>query len=304
MVAQGPVLEGDYGLMAQGGAEVLRFPLEWAQVERRPGVYDWAAVDAVVGGAAAQGIEPLPFVWATPDWLSPNKAIPPLESVDQRRAWQRFLAAAAARYGSLVDKWQLWNEPNFKVYWKPKPEPREYAQLVRLGARTIRDADPDAEILLGGVAPVKRGMLPWEFLEELYGVRGIERSFDTVTVHPYFPEIDGVEFQVRQALDEIDAAGDRRARIRVTELGWASDGPAADPMTKGLGGQAQMLRRSFRLLTKKRRDWGITGVDWHSFQDVAADQGEPVCSFCPGSGLVTASREPKPAFDAFADFAR
>ena len=42
VVAQGPVLPGDYELMAGGGVEVLRFPIEWAQVERQPGVYDWA----------------------------------------------------------------------------------------------------------------------------------------------------------------------------------------------------------------------------------------------------------------------
>jgi hypothetical protein len=304
VVAQGPIRDGDHAQMREAGAGVLRFPLEWAQVERQPGVYDWTAVDSVVNGAVAQGIEPLPFIWATPEWLNAQKAVPPLESSGQRRAWERFLAAVTARYGSVVDKWQLWNEPNFKVYWKPKPQPRAYAELVRLGARVIRAGDPDAEIILGGVAPVKRGMLPWEFLEDVYDVRGVERWFDTVAVHPYFPELDGVEFQVRQALDEIDAARDRRARIRVTELGWASEGPAADPMTKGLEGQARMLRRSFRLLTKRRRAWHVTGVDWHSFQDVAADEGEPVCSFCPGSGLVTASREPKPAFGAFADFAR
>jgi hypothetical protein len=287
--------------MAEGGAGVLRFPLEWAQVEPEPGVYDWAEVDAIVQGAAARGIEPLPFIWATPAWLNANKAKPPLQSAAKKRAWQRFLAAVTARYGSIVDRWQLWNEPNFRVYWKPRPSPRQYAELVRLGARVVRDGDPGAEVILGGVAPVKRGMLPWRFLEGLYDVRGVERSFDTVAVHPYFPELEGVEFQIRQALDEIDAAGDRRARVRVTELGWASEGPAADPMTKGREGQARMLRGAFRLLTRHRREWGLTGVDWHSFQDVGPDQGAAVCSFCPGSGLVTAAREPKPAFHAFAD---
>lgn len=304
VVSQGSLLPGDYALVRESGAGVLRFPIEWALVEPEPGVYDWAAIDAIVQGAVAQGIEPLPFVWATPEWLNPRKAEPPLDGAGQRRAWQGFLTALAGRYGSAIDRWQLWNEPNFKLYWKPKPDPRDYARLVRLSASALRASDPGAEILLGGVAPVKRGMLPWEFLEGVYDVRRIERSFDTVAVHPYYPELVGVEFQVDQALDEIEAAGDRRARIRITELGWASEGPSADPMTKGRGGQAKILTGSFRMLTKNRRRWRISGIDWHSFQDVAPDQGEPVCSFCPGSGLVTATRDPKPAFDAFATFGR
>ena len=286
--------------MAEGGADVLRFPIEWARVEPSPGVYDWGEIDAIVGGAAAAGIEPLPFVWSTPAWVNAQKSRPPLDDAAEKRAWRDFLAALGARYGSVVDRWQIWNEGNFKRYWKPEPSPRDYAELLRLSASALRAADPGGEILTGGVAPVKRGMLPWRFLERLYRVPRVERWFDTVAVHPYSPELFGVEFQIRQALDEVEAAGDRRAGIRITELGWASAGPAADPMNKGLEGQARMLRRSYRLLARKRRAWRIEGVDWHSFQDVPPESGAPVCSFCPGSGLVTAAREPKPAWEEFA----
>ena len=303
VVAQGPLLASDYEVMAGGGAGVLRFPIEWSQVEPQPGRYEFAQIDAIVNGAVAQGIDPMPFVWSVPAWINPQKSRPPLGNASEKDAWRRFLEVLAERYGSVVDRWQLWNEANFKLYWKPKPSPRDYAELVRLSARAIRDRDPGAEILLGGVAPVKRGMLPWEFLEGLYRVKGIERHFDTVTVHPYFPRLVGVEFQIRQALDEIEAARNRRAKVRVTELGWASEGPAADPMTKGLEGQAKILRRSFGLLKRHRRDWRLTGVDWHAFQDADPGGGEPVCSFCPGSGLLTFEREPKPAWEAYREIA-
>ena len=302
VVAQGGLLPTDYELLEQGGVGTLRFPVEWSRVEPEQGAYDFTQLDAIVEGAATRGIRPLPFIWSTPAWIDPQKSRPPLDRAEDERAWRSFLAVLAERYGAVIDEWQIWNEANFKLYWKPKPSPRDYAELVRISAKAIRAADPGAEILLAGVAPVKRGMLPWEFLEELYRVRGVERWFDTVAVHPYFPQLSGVEFQIRQALDEIDAAGDRRAKLRVTELGWASEGPAADPMTKGREGQAKMLRGAFELLTDQRRRWRLTGVDWHSFQDVAPNAGEPVCSFCPGSGLVTAEREPKPAWEAFQEF--
>jgi hypothetical protein len=303
VVSQGALRSGDHELMAQGGVAVLRFPVEWAQVEAAPGDYDWSRIDAIVQGAVANGIAPLPFVWATPSWVDPQKSRPPLDGAVEKRAWQGFLAALAGRYGSVVDRWQIWNEGNFKHYWKPEPSPRDYAELLRLSSKALRAADPGAEILTGGVAPVKRGMLPWKFLERLYRVPGVERWFDTVAVHPYSPELFGVEFQISQALDEIEAAGDRSAGIRVTELGWASDGPAEDPMNKGPAGQAKMLQKSYRLLVRKRRDWRIEGIDWHSFQDVSPDEGSPTCSFCPGSGLVTAGREPKPAWNTFMSFA-
>jgi hypothetical protein len=299
--------------MRSGGVATLRFLLSWREVQPAPGVYDWSAPDAIVGGAADQGIELLPFVFGSPSWIG-EEAQPPLASGAERRAWRDFLTAAAKRYGpggdfwegrsgvAPVRDWQIWNEPNYPLYWQPRPNARAYAKLLDLSAKTIGAVDDRARIVLGGVAAVRNGPLPWVFLRDLYRVKGVERDFDAVALHPFSPNMTGVQYQLAQMRRVMDRARDRKTRIEVTEIGWGSDGPRESPLVKGEAGQARSLREAFELLTKKRRRYGIGSVQWLSWQDSA--NSEPGCGFCQYTGLFTLEREAKPSWAEYQRFAR
>jgi hypothetical protein len=313
VVANGPLVAGDYARMGSGGVGKLRFLLSWRDVQPAPGTFDWSRVDAIVAGAAEQGIEPLPFVFGSPAWIG-EEARPPLGSTAERQAWQAFLTAAVERYGrggsfwagrggqGPIADWQVWNEPNYPLYWQPRPLPRDYAELLDLSAAAIRGADPRARILLAGVASVRTGPTPWDYLRKLYRVRGVERDFDAVALHPYSPNMIGVEYQLAQVRQTIVRAGDRRTPIEVTEIGWGSDGPKESPLVKGREGQARVLARAFELLRRKRERFRIGSVQWLSFQDAA--ESEPGCGFCQHTGLFTLEREPKPSWREFRRLAR
>lgn len=312
VVANGPLLSDDYPRMEAGGVGKLRFLLSWRDVQPAPGVLDWSRVDAVVGGAADRGIEALPFVYGSPPWIG-EEAEPPLGSPADREAWQAFLFAAVERYGSggsfwadravkvPVTEWQVWNEPNYPLYWQPEPSARDYAELLRLAAGAIRNADERARVLLAGIASVQSGPLPWAFLRDLYRVKGIERHFDAVAIHPFAPNLIGVEYQLAQIRQAMSRAGDRRTPVEVTEIGWGSDGPKQSPLVKGRKGQARSLRRAFEFLLEERRRFRIDSVQWLSYQDAA--RSEPGCGFCQHTGLFTLEREPKPSWRAFRRFA-
>jgi len=312
VVSHGPLLAEDYPRMRSGGVAKLRFVLSWREVQPAPEVFDWSVPDAIVGGAADQGIELLPFVFGSPSWIG-EEASPPLGSAAERAAWKAFLTAAVERYGRSgsfwagrrdplpITDWQIWNEPNYPLYWKPRPAARDYADLVELSARTIRAADGRARILLGGVAAVQNGPLPWVFLRDLYRVKGIERHFDAVAIHPYSPNMFGVTYQLSQMRRAMSRADDRRTPIEVTEIGWGSDGPRESPLVKGVEGQARSLRKAFDLLAEKRRRYEIGSVQWLSWQDSA--DSEPGCGFCQYTGLFTLERDAKPSWREFKRFA-
>jgi hypothetical protein len=312
VVSHGPLVAEDYPQMQAGGVAKLRFILSWREIQPAPGVFDWSRVDEIVGGAADHGIEPLPFAFGSPQWIG-DEASPPLDSAEERRAWQDFLTAAVQRYGRAgsfwegratrfpITDWQIWNEPSYPLYWKPRPDARAYADLLELSARTIRASDPEARILLGGLAAVQNGPLPWNFLRDLYRVDGIERHFDAVALHPFSPNLFGVEYQLSQMREAMARADDRRTRLEVTEIGWGSDGPPQSPLVKGVKGQARSLRKAFKLFTEKRRRYRIASVQWLSWQDSAAS--EPGCGFCQYTGLFTLEREPKPSWREFQRFA-
>jgi polysaccharide biosynthesis protein PslG len=308
VVPQGPLGAQDFDRM-RGVVGTLRIPVYWFRVEPAPGEYDFAELDETVTSAAAAGVRVLPFVYGTPSWLNADPARPPLGSASSERAWTDLLRQLVRRYGPRgeiwagrgpalpIRRWQIWNEPNFLLFWRPRPSPRGYARLLRISADAIRDEDRGASIVAAGVAPVEGGMSPWGFLREMYQVPGIERDFDIAALHPYSSSLRVLEYEVRRTRRVMAQAGDGDRPLQITELGVASDGRFPNPFDRGIRGQARYLGRTFARLASQRRRWRIAGVDWFAWQDGPAP--EPHCVFCEYAGLFDSAGNPKPSWWAF-----
>lgn len=307
IVPQGSLAQGDFDRM-RGVVRIVRVPIFWSQVEPRPDEYDFVELDGTVERAAAAGVRVLPFVYGTPQWLSEDPAVPPLASASARRAWTGFLRLLVTRYGPGGDiwrggkglpirRWQIWNEPNFLLFWRPRPSPRDYASLLRISAQAIREEDRGARIVAAGIAPVEGGMRPWAFLRRMYEVRGVRDDFDFVGLHPYAPHVRWVADQIQLVRSVMRKAGDGRTPLLLTEIGVASSGRYPNAFDKGPRGQASFLRRALRLVVSKRHLWRIAGIHWFTWQDSLAP--DPHCVFCEYGGLLDRAGSPKPAWWAF-----
>jgi polysaccharide biosynthesis protein PslG len=321
VIPQAPLTEASFERMKQAGVGTLRSFFPWSQLEPGPAEYDFSLADIIVAGAAGQGIEVLPYLLATPPWvaeldghdcgddcglLAPNSP----ESLD---AWRDFVAALVARYGPGGDfwrehpelpevpirAWQIWNEQNSPSFYAPRPDVDSYARLVDVASRAIRDADPKAEVVLGGMFGTPFGGRPpgvaaTEYLQRLYEIFGSDPPFDAVGVHPYAAHLTKVVEQVEGLRDVIDGSGDD-ARLWVTEMGWSSD-DGGEPLERGPEGQATALKESYDYLLDHRDALGLQGIAWYSWGDA---RGARICAWCAGSGLLTEDGTPKPAFAAF-----
>jgi hypothetical protein len=292
----------------EGVVGTLRIPIYWFQCEPAPGEYDFAALDAQVGAAAEHGIRVQPFVYGTPTWLNRGGAHPPL-GPRASAAWAKFLRVLVDRYGSggefwrararraPIRLWQVWNEPNFVVFWKPKPDPAAYARLLRVSARAIRSADRRARVVLAGVAPVSAGIKTWVFLRRLFRRPGVRRDFDLAALHPYSTSLFELDYQVRKVRQAMAEAGLGRLPLLVSEIGVASWGDYPSVFVAGPGGQADFLATAYARLLEMRRRWRIAGVDWFTWRDQR--QIDRFCSFCQGAGLIGLDGKPKPAWWAY-----
>jgi len=306
VVPQASLRAADFDRM-QGMGLSVRVPIYWYEVEPRPGEYEFAALDRTVEEATRVGARVLPVVFGSPSWLEPEAARPPLGPA--LSSWREFLARLVQRYGphgelwsedpngTPLHRWQIWNEPNFPLFWRPRPSPRGYARLLHAAATVIRAKDRGATIIAAGVAPVEVGMAPWTFLRRLYRVPGARRDFDVAALHPYAPYLGWVREEIGLVRSAMAAGGDRDKPLQLTELGVASDGTFPSAFDKGLTGQAAFLRRVLRLVADNRHRWRIAGADWFTWQDSSA--ADPHCVFCEFAGLFDASGEPKPAWAAF-----
>jgi hypothetical protein len=329
VVSQTALEQTDFERMSGGGIGTLRIPITWSAADPVPdsGGYDWSTIDPIVLGAAEHGIRILPFLYGTPEWAASEldggacgdgdcgPFAPRSEAALD--AWGEFVGATVDRYGPGGDlwaenpdlgaqpirAWQIWNEQNSATFYMPEPSIGGYVDLLAEAERAIRERDPEAAVVLGGMAGAPPDARPVAdtaeaYLRELYETDGAAELFDGVASHPYASSVEEVESQLELLHEETIHAGDAEATLWVTELGWASGGPE-HPLSKGPGGQAEQLRAVLEYLLERRLDWNIEGAIWYSWRDTTE---APVCKWCPTSGLLTAELAEKPAWTALTEF--
>jgi hypothetical protein len=323
---QGTLTDEDARYMKAGGIETVRWPLPWNAVQAtRNGGYNWAVFDPVVEVAARHGLQVLPFVYATPSWISPKYTTLPVNNARARQAWAAFLEAAVRRYGPggsfwtehspggvgvqyvpeirrplPIRTWQVWNEANF-FYFAYPASPQRFVKLLKLSTPAIKRIDRGAKVILSGLfgepnATGPRGMDAADFLEIVYRTPGIKRYFDGVSLHPYAAFAEDLE-EMTEALHEVMVENHDRVPLYITEMGWGSQNNFQEvAFEQGPRGQVKQLRASYGYLLENRGRLNLKQVYWFSWKDQ-----EGSCSFCDSVGLFREGEtfKPKPAWHAF-----
>ena len=202
--------------------------------------------------------------------------------------------------------WQIWNEQNSRKYFAPKVDVGKYAKLLKAANAAINKVDPGADVVLGGMwgpDSAKKVVVPIStYLKRLYAIRHAERLFDSIAVHPYSANVSGSLAQLDTTRRVANAAGDRAAGIWVTEVGWASGGPADEPDVKGKKGQARILAQALGKMKHRSSRYKLRGVFWYSWRD--KEGGEKICDWCGNAGLRELNGSAKPSWKAFTRLAK
>jgi hypothetical protein len=322
---QTPINEADVNRMRHGGLDVVRVPVGWGTVQPTPTRFEWGELDRIVAVTARARLSVLPFLYGTPRWVARRGTTLPIDNARQRRAWAAFVSAAVERYGRYgtywqehgfssgdyvprrpIRTWQIWNEENFFYFARPA-SPRRYARLLKGTYRAVRRADPGADIVLGGLfgnprERPPRAMAAADFLDRLYRVRGIRRTFDGVALHPYARDTRELRRQTEGLRRVLIRHRDRRTGLYITEMGWGSNyNPRRVAFEVGRRAQARELRRSYRYLIRGQRRLNLKQVFWFSWKDAHG-----LCNFCDSVGLFHRGERfrPKPAWHALVRIAR
>jgi aryl-phospho-beta-D-glucosidase BglC (GH1 family) len=317
-----------------GGVDSVRIPIPWSSVQPTgPADANFSNVDALVSGAAAAGLNVLPFVYDAPPWAVTPARVPgstasapktlPVKTGAQRTAWANFLKLVVGRYGpggafwaanpglpeDAIGTWQIWNEENFK-YFVVRPSPSDYGKLINVSYTAIKSIDPGAKLILGGMfarpkeAEYKRkpaqAYFATDFLDQLYtSTPGIKKKFVGVALHPYTTKYQQLTPDIEEFLTVLKANHDPGKKLWITEVGWSSEPHSAgDSFAKGPAGQATQLKGAFNLFKSKAAKWKLQRVYWFSVDDQPGS-----CNFCGGSGLFGSGFLPKKAWFAYVKFA-
>jgi hypothetical protein len=106
-----------------------------------------------------------------PAWATPKKKLSKGYYKPKVRHWKRFVKAFARRYKGQVDRFSIWNEPNWYKWLAPhRKSPMLYRRLYKAAYKIIRRQAPKAQILLGELSPnyQKRiAIAPLKFLRKM-----------------------------------------------------------------------------------------------------------------------------------------
>ncbi len=244
-----------YDDLIESGATWLRIAVHWRQIEPNntaPDNYIWRHGDYVFAAAGAgAGIRVIGTIEDAPDWAieDPMKRDGPIipEHIPD---FLEFVAELVERYdgdgfkdapGSpVVDYWELYNEPDKKLTvtdgrWGDHAT--EYSELLSAVYPVIKNANPNAKIVLGGLAydwfEDQNGPFVRTFLDDVLA-HGQGNNFDIFNFHAY-PTFNinwtpghsdvmgpGLLEKAQFLRNKLNAAGVNKPMI-VTEAGWHSN---------------------------------------------------------------------------------
>jgi Glycosyl hydrolase catalytic core len=299
MMADGPFFYpamnegGELSSMVTSGVQSVRTLVDWSRLQpyasesRVPpgsraeftdvkGVpTNFTGLDLFVTLAAERRLTVLPILEYAPSWdsLNPgNRASPPRSP----GPFARFVAALVGRYGPHgtfwaanptvprvpIRMWQVWNEPDFRVYWSKQPFEPRYVALLKATHRAMKAADHGAKLVAAGLPNFS-----WQYLANMYKLHA-RGSFDAVAVHPYTATPAGVITILKKVRAVMNRNGDRKEPILATELSWPSaKGKAKTTFENATteSGQATKVAQAVRLLAANRRRLGLAAFYYYTW---------------------------------------
>ena len=226
-------------LVREMGADTIVQFFPWAYFEQADGRYNWNQADLIVRHAQNQGIRIIARLGFVPGWARPDVEDPyttlnylPDESFDD---FADFAGVFAERYAGVIDHIIIWNEPNLTFEWGYRPvDPASYVRLLEATYPSIKQANPNAVVLAGALAPTNEvrgstaGLSDILYLEDMYK-NGASDYFDALAIHTYGftdppdaePNFDALNFRRAELLHELMLQYDNPDKpVYITESGW------------------------------------------------------------------------------------
>jgi hypothetical protein len=275
--------------MDAGGVREVRLPIPWQMIEPDPpGLgghdYRWGKADDVIAAMARRKLRAEAMIAYAPEWGASGSSA---ENHQCRQSGAAGLGAGspasyalaakavARRYGVGGNFWdanddlpyepvrlyEIWNAPNTAGAWCPAVDPEGYGVMFAMAVNEIRDVQPQARVVVGGVGYSARtqggSVATREFLARMVAARpAVTTLASAVAVHDYpGKNIDGQLNHFPKFREWVrDAGFPNSVPMLVNEIGFSRAG--ALDFT-----EAQRVRSYENVMTKlSRTNCNISGI--------------------------------------------
>jgi hypothetical protein len=175
-----------YSHMSSSGVKWARVQTGWNKTEKEKGKYDFDWLDSIVDNLLSVGITPWfsvsfgngLYTTAKKHLASYVGEVPLYYGDKAVLGWRNYTKALAKHFKGRIKYWEIWNEPN-TGFWRPKPNPIDYTELVKISREEIIRIIPDAKIIGGALSGCDVNYL-YDALKA-----GLGEYIDILTIHPY-----------------------------------------------------------------------------------------------------------------------
>ena len=298
--------------VAKAGVKLLVEPFDWVAFEKSPGKYDFTRYDEFMKEVADRGMQVLPVIYNPPSFRSSAPATNPERGMYPPRDFHQyaeFVQTLVRRYGphgtlwaqrtaeegplglfppesppmkAPITAWQVWNEPDVPAFWPTGPNPAAYTELLRVTAAAIRRIEPSAEVVAAGLST--DALVQGKFLNAMYAA-GAAPYFDTLSIHPYAPDVHSLMLETWAARHQMDAHGDNMKNLWITEFGWATGGTPDPIYSADEACQSALIGATLGQLQAQRESLRLRGMAYFMWNDRSLNPNEPD-SWAFHTGLV------------------
>jgi hypothetical protein len=276
--------------MRELGITDVRVDFPWVHMEKDPGVWTFERYDDIADVMYQNGISVCAVLGYSPQWMGAWNDAP-----RDLAAYENYVRTVVARYKDRITAWECWNEPDSPVYFVPQDGMKTYAEVLRVCSRAVRETDPSATVLVGGMTT--DGYFK---LKELFKL-GLGDAFDVINYHPFVnpenPSATNEAVQKMRLLRELMVKHGKPPRIWVTEIGCPGvprKGEARwwEGIAQDEDEQAAFLETIVTALTMQQ---GVEKVFWAFWQDTDGHFRDAVDHF----GLLRHDGSSKPAYERY-----
>lgn len=179
--AEGGTPETRYQQAKALGASWNRYPIYWDRVETAPSVFDWQNYDVQISDDLRHGLKINAILLGRPtfradvedsnriqglnepifadgsDYPGVDKTINPAnpwavyvyETVNRYKPGGVLAQQGAIARTSGINVWEIWNEPDFELFWSAGIP--TYARLLKVAYLAAHQADPEAQVMFAGL---------------------------------------------------------------------------------------------------------------------------------------------------------
>jgi hypothetical protein len=241
------------GTMADMGAKWVRIDMNWPILEPQEGQWNFAPVDNAINNAKKYGLKIYATLAYSPAWASSNGQDSGVPPADQ---WQNFVRVAAERYGSMVDAWGIWNEPNLAQFWSGTAD-QWVETILQPACATLRTETPYTKIAGPDLSHLYQPSIDVGVFLKAIQNHGASGCLDVISHHIYADgdfqqRLEGFSFwgiTYKPGLKQwMSNAGLWGKPVWITEFGWDAKYRGTTTLDQNEAKQSQVITDQLKIM--------------------------------------------------------